>query len=162
MQPIHLRDFQPSDAPVIDALGVAAFEQFAHHYDDWPGLKDKIARMSELAETGEIIVATSGPNAVGAVAYLGPTAPKSAFFPQGWAVMRMLVVLPAARGHGIGRALASACIAKARAEHVQVFGLHTSAIMSVALPMYLRMGFEFVSQAPSIHGVSYGIYAKHL
>jgi GNAT superfamily N-acetyltransferase len=157
-----LRDFQPTDIGAVNALGVAAFEQFASQYEDWPGFRAKIACMSSLAEAGEIIVAASGETVVGAVAYLGPQAPKSSFFPSTWAVMRMLVVCPESRGKGIGRALANACIAKAQRDGADVFGLHTSAIMSVALPMYRSMGFEFVREAPSIHGVPYGIYAKHL
>ena len=76
--------------------------------------------------------------------------------------MRMLVVCPESRGKGIGRALANACIAKAQRDGADVFGLHTSAIMSVALPTYQSMGFEFVREAPSIHGVPYGIYTKQL
>jgi ribosomal protein S18 acetylase RimI-like enzyme len=162
MHSTPLRDFQPTDTGAINALGVAAFEQFASHYEDWPAFKAKIACMSSLAETGEIIVATSGDAIVGAVAYLGPTAPKSTFFPGSWAVMRMLVVCPQARGRGVGRALANGCIAKARRDGAAVFGLHTSPIMSVALAMYQTMGFEFQRDAPPIHGVPYGIYAMQL
>ena len=162
MHSTGLRDFQPADIGAVNALGVAAFEQFASQYEDWPGFRAKIACMSSLAEAGEIIVAVSGETVVGAVAYLGPQAPKSSFFPSTWAVMRMLVVCPESRGKGIGRALANACIAKAQRDGADVFGLHTSAIMSVALPMDRSMGFEFVREAPSIHGVPSGIYAKHL
>lgn len=162
MHSTQLRDFQPTDTDAVNALGVAAFEQFASHYEDWPAFKAKIASMSSLAETGEIIVATSGDTIVGAVAYLGPTAPKSTFFPGSWAVMRMLVVCPQARGAGVGRALANGCIAKARRDGAAVFGLHTSPIMSVALAMYRAMGFEFQREAPPINGVPYGIYAMPL
>ena len=35
-------------------------------------------------------------------------------------------------------------------------------IMKIALPMYERMGFKFHSEAPTIYGVPYGIYIKHL
>lgn len=162
MQSVRLRDFRQSDAEAVNALALAAFQQFAHEYEDWPGFRARIACMATLAETGEIIVATGEAGIVGAVAYLGPRKPKSSFFPAEWAVMRMLVVSPTARGLGVGRALAEACIARARRDKAQVFGLHTSPIMTVALPMYLRMGFAFIREAPSIHGVPYGIYAKPL
>lgn len=162
MQAANLRDFQLADSSAVNALGLAAFEQFANEYHDWQGFREKIACMSSLAEHGEIIVAESGGAIVGAVAYLGPTATKSSFFPESWAVMRMLVVCPKSRNKGIGRALAMECIAKAVRDGVKVFGLHTSPIMSVALPMYQSMGFEFISNAPPIHGVQYGIYAKQL
>ncbi len=155
---MQLRDFNPADTTVLNGLGVAAFEQFSSSYEDWPGFKAKISNMSSLAEAGEVVVALSGESIVGAVAYIGPQRPKSTFFPVEWAIMRMLVVSPEARGQGIGRALAEECIQRARRDHAQVVGLHTSAIMSVALPLYQRMGFRFEREAPSIHGVPYGIY----
>jgi hypothetical protein len=34
--------------------------------------------------------------------------------------------------------------------------------MTVALPMYLRMGFQLVQDAPPIYGVPYAIHLKHL
>lgn len=159
MQSRQLRDFYPTDTVAVNDLAVAAFEQFSNSYEDWPNFKSKISAMSSLSEAGEIVVALSGQSIVGAVAYIGPHKPKSAFFPIEWAIMRMLVVSPNARGRGIGRALAEECIQRARRDHAQVVGLHTSAIMSVALPLYLRMGFRFERDAPLIHGVPYGIYA---
>jgi len=34
--------------------------------------------------------------------------------------------------------------------------------MDVALPMYQRMGFKWMSTAPTIHGVKYDVYAKEI
>jgi GNAT superfamily N-acetyltransferase len=99
---------------------------------------------------------------VGAVAYIGPGKEKASFFNIDWPIMRMLVVAPAARGHGIGKALAAECLARARRDGAGVFGLHTSELMDVALPMYQRMGFKWHSPAPDIHGVKYGVYIKEL
>ena len=76
--------------------------------------------------------------------------------------MRMLVVAPGFRGHGIGRALAQDCIDRARRDGAPVFALHTSELMHVALPMYQRMGFEWHSTAPMIHGVKYDVYIKKI
>ena len=74
----------------------------------------------------------------------------------------MLVVDPAARGLGTGRALTEACVARARRDHAPEIALHTSPIMTVALPMYLRMGFVRVRDAPPLFGVPYAIYMKSL
>jgi ribosomal protein S18 acetylase RimI-like enzyme len=74
----------------------------------------------------------------------------------------MLVVEPAFRGRGIGRALTEACVGRARRDGAPVVALHTTPIMTVALPMYRRMGFEPESEAPPIHGVPYGVYVKRL
>jgi hypothetical protein len=43
-----------------------------------------------------------------------------------------------------------------------VIALHTSPIMTVALPMYLRMGFAKVQDAPPLFGVPYAVYTKAL
>jgi hypothetical protein len=34
--------------------------------------------------------------------------------------------------------------------------------MTVALPMYLRVRFRLVQDAPPIYGVAYAVYLKHL
>lgn len=157
-----MRDFVPADAEEVDALGVAAFEQYKDCYNDWPALRARIAHLSSLAEHGEIVVAEVDGRIVGSVAYLGPGKPKSPFYQPQWAVMRMLVVAPDAQGHGIGRMLAAECIERARRDQAGVFALHTSAMMKVALPMYLRMGFAWQAEAPTSFGVAYAVYTKTL
>lgn len=170
MKTFTLRAWHAPDAPAIDALAVHAFTQFKDAYTEWPLFKAKIGNMSTLSAHGEIIVAekTSQPHAqsptelLGAVAYIGPHRSKSAFFDPAWPIMRMLVVAPDARGLGVGRALAEECIARGRRDGAAVFALRTSELMSVALPMYQRMGFKWHAAAPPIHGVIYGIYLKQL
>lgn len=151
-----------SDSPQVNALATLAFEQFKDAYDDWPTFQSKIANMSSLAEIGEIIVAEAENQIVGAVAYVGPGTVKADFFRQEWPIMRMLVVAPTFRGLGIGRVLAEECFLRAQRDGASVFALHTSKIMQIALPMYQRMGFKWVSDAPKIHGVEYGVYIKEL
>jgi GNAT superfamily N-acetyltransferase len=116
--------------------------------------------MSALADVGEVLVAELGGRIVGAVAYVGPGVPKAEFFRTEWPIMRMLVVAPEARGHGIGRALAQECLGRAKRDGASVFALHTSELMQVALTMYQRMGFKWRSTASMIHGVKYDVYVK--
>jgi len=61
--------------------------------------------MSALADTAELIGATTAVRLVGARAYVGPGKPKAGFFHGAWPIIRMLVVHPESRGLGIGRAL---------------------------------------------------------
>lgn len=157
-----IRDFLPKDAKQVNYLALRAFEQFKGSYQDWPGFQAKIGSMSGFADVGEIIVAEVEGRIVGAVVYVGPNASKADFFRPEWSIMRMLAVDPCFRARGIGHALAQECIRRARRDGALVFALHTSKIMVVALPMYLRMGFNWVSDAPAIHGVEYGIYVKEL
>ena len=118
--------------------------------------------MSDLATSGEIIIAEVEHEIAGAVAYIPPGAPKAAFFEPDWPVIRMLVADPARRGLGIGRTLTDVCLRRARRDRAELIALHTSPIMTVALPMYLRMGFAKLRSTPPIHGVAYAVYARML
>ncbi len=158
----QIRDYLPSDALSINEIAVCAFEQFKDEYVDWPVFQSKIANMSAFAEAGEIVVAELDGRIVGAVAYIGPGKPKAEFFRPEWPIMRMLVVAPEARGHGVGRALAQECLNRAKRDGALIFALHTSELMQVALPMYQRMGFRWSSSAPMIHGIKYDVYIKEL
>lgn len=157
---IRIRNFEPADASVVNAIAVAAFEQYKDSYSDWPQFVKGVARMAELAHSGEIIVAEHDGKVMGAVAYIGPKAPKAPIFEPHWPIMRMLVVEPQARGAGIGRALAQECIDRAIRDGADVFALHTSPIMSIALPMYERMGFRLLRELSPVLGVPYAIYLK--
>ena len=159
---MRLREFAAADAAQVDALGVAAFEQYRDKYSDWPALRERIGTLSSLAEHGEIIVVESDGQIVGSVAYLGPGKPKSPFYQREWAVMRMLVVAPQAQGKGIGRLLADECIRRAQRDAADMFALHTSDMMTIALPMYQRMGFAWHAAAPTAYGVKYSINTKPL
>ena len=158
----RLRTFTDCDAAVVNDLAVAAFEQFRSEYSDWPAMKAGLRRMSMLSEIGEIIVAASDGRIIGAVVYVPPGRSKAPFSDRSWPIIRMLVVDAAAPGNGVGRALTEACIICARRDRSAVIALHTSPIMSIALPMYLRMGFRRVREAPPLYGVPYAVYLKHL
>ena len=157
-----LRDFEQGDTMQVNALALRAFEQFKDAYQDWPAFQAKIGNMSALAEVGEVIVAETEGRIVGAVAYVGPGAPKAEFFRPEWAIMRMLVVAPDSRGLGVGRALAEECLRRAKRDQATVFALHTSELMQVALSIYERMGFKWASSASAIHGIEYAVYVKEL
>ena len=162
MAEIQLRDYEDADAENLNRLAVSAFEQFRHLYEDWPAMLAGLSKTSALSASGEIIVAELQRKFAGAVAYFGPDSQKAAFFDQRWPIIRMLVVDPAFRGKGIGQALSDACIARARRDGAPIIALHTSPIMSVALPMYLKMGFAKAHDAPPIFGVPYAVYTKAL
>ena len=162
MAEIRLRDYQSSDAENLNRIAVSAFDQFQDHYSDWPAMRAGLSKTSDLGVSGEVIIAELQGTFAGAVAYFGPNSQKAAFFDQHWPIIRMLVVDPAFRGKGIGRALSEECIAKARRDGSPTIALHTSPIMSVALPMYLKMGFVKAYDAPPIFGVAYAVYTKVL
>jgi ribosomal protein S18 acetylase RimI-like enzyme len=157
-----LRLFRPGDEAAVNEVALAAFEEYRRQYQDWAAFSRIIGNMAALSESGELIVATVEDRIVGAVVYVGPGRKKSDFFLEQWPIMRMLVVAPGCRGRGIGRALAEECIRRAQRDDAPVIALHTTPIMTVALPMYERMGFRYLKEAPKIFGVPYGIYVKEL
>jgi ribosomal protein S18 acetylase RimI-like enzyme len=157
-----LRDSTATDADAINRVALAAFDQFKAAYSDWPAMASSYGSMSTLTERGEIIVAEISGAIAGAVAYIPPDRPKARYFDRSWPVIRMLAVDPRRRGVGIGRVLTEECIRRAKRDGSDVIALHTSPIMTIALPMYLRMGFELQHEAPPIYGVPYAVYLKKL
>lgn len=157
---IQIRDFRADDAGRVNAVAVAAFQQFSGDYADWPAMLAAVSRMSEIE--GDLIVAERHGLVIGAVAYVGPGVRKLSYFDQSWPIIRMLVVDPASRGLGVGKALTEDCIRRAQRDDAPVIALHTTPIMTVALPMYLRMGFERRGDDIILNGVPYAVYVKAL
>jgi hypothetical protein len=84
MPSLVLREFREADAQDINRLAVTAFEEFGCNYSDWPALAAFYGKMSDLAKSGEIVVAEIAANIVGAVAYIPPQQRKAAYFDQAW------------------------------------------------------------------------------
>ena len=64
------------------------------------------------------------------------------------AVLRILLVDPAARGHGIGKQLVDACVAFARAAGYHRMRLWTNDPLQAARHIYLSRGFELTGEEP--------------
>jgi ribosomal protein S18 acetylase RimI-like enzyme len=56
--------------------------------------------------------------------------------------IRLLAVAPAARGHGVGKALTEHCMREAHALGAPTVVLHTTRAMQAAWAMYERLGFR--------------------
>ena len=153
-----IRPYAETDRAGVNAVALAAFAQYAGDYDDWPTFSTGIARMADLAGDGDVFVAEREGAVVGAVVHVGPGRPRSAIYPDDWSVIRMLVVDPAARGGGIGRALVAATLERARRAQAPAVGLHTSPIMATALRLYESIGFAREHDLPPIRGVPYARY----
>lgn len=153
-----VRPYGPGDREAVNRVARAAFAEYEGEYEGWPCFIDGIGRMADLAHGGELLVAVAGGAVAGAVVHVPPGAARSPVFPADWSVIRMLVVAPACRGQGIGRALVAACLRAAQRGGAPAIGLHTSPIMAAALRMYLGLGFERDRELPPIRGVPYGRY----
>ena len=163
MKKYELRDYRQADARHINELALAAFEQFKNYYDDWDAFSANVAKLSDLAQVAQIIVAENCEHEImGVVAYVPAAVVKAAYFPVNTPAIRVLAVSPRARGKGLGKALSNECISRAIGDGNSQIALHTSTIMEVALPMYLRMGFQWYGNATPAFGVEYGVYVKSL
>ena len=157
-----LRSYKESDKSAVSDLAVRAFEEYQHQYKGWSDFVTRLRSFPANAQDSKVIVATQNNFIIGAVGYVPAHAKKPAHFPANTPIIKMLVVSPNHRGLGVGKQLTLECLRIAKQNSCKSIALHTSQIMRVALPMYLRMGFVKAGKAPDVHGVSYGVYTKIL
>lgn len=136
---------RPDEAPVVGALTLAAYDRYGTITGRYRAFLGDPARR---ADTCEVLVATvpegDDQRVVGTVSYVVPgdaewehTDP-----PAGDAGFRILAVAPDAEGQGVGTALVSACLDRARAQGRRRLLLTTMAWMTRAHVLYeSRFGF---------------------
>ncbi|MGH2721533.1 MAG: GNAT family N-acetyltransferase [Actinomycetota bacterium] len=147
-----LRDAREEELDAASALMRAAYAPLfedvpPEHREVVDGYLEDIGDVWSRLRDAELIVAEEDGRLVGAVTFFpdGPSA-ENGGWPQGWAGIRLLAVLPEARRRGIGWALTEECLRRARATGAAAMGLHTTEFMAVAKAMYERMGFERVPE----------------
>ncbi|CAH0259826.1 hypothetical protein SRABI118_03187 [Massilia sp. Bi118] len=155
---MRVRAYTEADHEAVNAVARAAFAQYSRDYEDWPSFIEGIGRMADLSANADLLVAEQDGEIVGAVAHVAPGKPRADFFPDEWSVIRMLVVDPARRGQGAGRALVAGCLRLAREAGAPFIGLHTSPVMASAQRMYEAIGFVRDRDLAPIRGVPYGRY----
>lgn len=160
MTQYEIRSALEEDYPAINELAVEAWQVLKDGYDpdQWNGMLAAVGKMSSLSTKGQLIVAADQTRIFGAVCYLPPKTSNPDIFPDTWPSIRMLVTHPASRGMGVGRKLTEECIHRALLDQADCIGLHTSPVMAVALPLYLRMGFVMDKELSPIAGAPYARY----
>jgi predicted N-acetyltransferase YhbS len=142
---VLIRDARPEDRDAIRDVTLAAYQEYAPRMPGfWEGYRENI--VASLADVGsaEQLVAEQDHAVVGTVLLYPPRRMKlsrAASLDMPWPEVRLLAVLPAARGRGVGAALMRECMQRVRSSGGLVLSLHTTDLMQTALRMYERMGF---------------------
>jgi GNAT superfamily N-acetyltransferase len=146
MADLHIRDAHQGDGKAIRAVTLSAYDQYAGMIPElWDEYRHGILDALGDTKPAERIVADQAGAIIGSVILY----PAGTVFSgrSGKTVtlqtpeIRLLAVLPIARGHGVGAALVEECIRRARRSGATAITLHTTNLMTTAMRMYERMGF---------------------
>jgi ribosomal protein S18 acetylase RimI-like enzyme len=157
-----VRSARPSDSDAINRLCVAAYAEFRPIIGEpnWEALRETLSRSSELANEGELIVAEDSSAVIGIVLYKPPNNDQRVAPKYAW--LQTLAVSPLHRGKGIGRRLTRECIDRALKDGADSIGLTTAEMMTVARPMYERLGFIKEADLGERFGVKHARYVLKL
>jgi ribosomal protein S18 acetylase RimI-like enzyme len=137
-----IREVRPDEYDRLGEVTVRAYAAISGETDD--DYHDELRRVAARARVCTVLVAVDGAETVlGGVTYVpGPGTPLSESEREDEAGFRMLAVDPSARGRGIGRALAAACLERARAGGKAGVAVYTRPSMRAAHALYESLGFE--------------------
>jgi len=130
---LTIRDARAADRAAIEAVTLAAYEQYATVLAAplWEAYRQNIVTtLTSVTPATQIVAEKEGALGGGKATTLA------------WPEVRLLAVTPAARGSGAGRRLMEECIRRGRAAGATALTLHTTDMMRVAMQLYERMGFE--------------------
>jgi GNAT superfamily N-acetyltransferase len=144
---VTIRDGRLDDRPAVEAVTLAAYEQYAAVLPPplWSAYRQNIVATLAAAAPATLIVAAAAGAVMGSV-LLQPAgsvlaAPGARETRLAAPEVRLLAVGPAGRGRGLGRRLMEECVRRSRAAGAPALTLHTTDMMRVALGLYERMGF---------------------
>lgn len=151
----------PDELAAVGGLTVAAYGADGYLLEDDPYVAS-LAAAADRARQAELAVAadeTSGA-LLGTVTYCRAGSAWAEVSRDGEAEFRMLAVAPEARGRGVGAALASWCVQRARDEGCSAVVLSSLPVMHVAHRLYARMGFVRTPErdwepAPGVRLITY-------
>ena len=134
----HVRLARPDEFALIGDLIVVAYRSVGSDHPEYePTLRDVAAR----AVTSDVLVADVAGAVAGTATFVAPGGAMSEVDDPGAAMIRMLAVAQAMRGHGAGEALVRDCLARALTCGAARVRLHTEPQMTAAHRLYERLGF---------------------
>jgi ribosomal protein S18 acetylase RimI-like enzyme len=138
----EVREARPEEYDALGELAGAAYAALDGETDD--GYLPEVRDVRGRAPHAPVLAAVDVHGTlVGTVTYVpGPENRYAEIARDGEAEFRMLAVAPAAQGRGIGRVLAEAVLARARAEGRAGVAIYTRPSMLAAHRLYASLGFE--------------------
>ncbi|MEO8638338.1 MAG: GNAT family N-acetyltransferase [Chloroflexota bacterium] len=134
-----IRAVLPSEHAAVGELVVDVYRSIIPDLDEYA---DELRDVAGRAQAGVLIwVADVDGALAGTVSYVPGLGPYAEFKDPRGAGIRMLAVLPAFQGRGIGEALVRACLDRARVDGRQRVYLDTTEWMDTAQRLYRRIGF---------------------
>jgi ribosomal protein S18 acetylase RimI-like enzyme len=144
LQSVQIRAARPDEYAAVGELCVSVYVGDELIPASATGYTGELADAASRAANAELLVAVDdgGDGAVlGSVTFVPYGSSYTEVAGPGEAEIRMLVVDPKARGHGLGEALVLACLARAKAHGAARMRLSTQESMIGAHPIYRRLGF---------------------
>ena len=159
-----IRPVRPDEYLALGELTVAAYHSLQADMPHQPVYDGVLRDVAHRAGASLVLVAVTPAGALlgGATYVAGPDNPYSEEVREGEAGIRMLAVDPGRQGLGVGRALARACVDRARVDGRVAVILHTGTWMPVAIRLYESLGFarqpdRDFSPAPGIELIAYSL-----
>jgi GNAT superfamily N-acetyltransferase len=146
MKELHIRDAREGDQDRIRDVMLSAYAQYAalmpEHWDDYR--QNILDTLADVRPAEEIVAEQDGVVVGTVLLYPAGTVfqePDGEAVKRDWPEVRLLAVVPEARGRGVGTALMQECMRRARRSGAAVLTLHTTDMMQVAMHVYEHMGF---------------------
>ena len=137
---MKIRDATPGEYTAVGALVFEVYRTIIPGLDEYA---DELRDVAGRIAAGVLVwVAEVEGTLAGTVSYVPGPGPYAEFDDPAGAGIRMLAVLPAFQGRGIGEALVRACLGRAREDGRERVYLDTTRWMETAQRLYARMGFE--------------------
>jgi ribosomal protein S18 acetylase RimI-like enzyme len=138
----EIRTAQQHELPEVGRITQAAYREFYRPDDPmWRAYFERIGDAAARARRADVLVAALDGTIVGTATLELERTIEGHQLDRGQANLRLLAVAPGTRSRGIGRALVSACLDRARAAGKTLMTLHTQEDMVAALRMYRSFGF---------------------
>jgi ribosomal protein S18 acetylase RimI-like enzyme len=156
-----------SDIPQLTKLALNTWSEFKSQLSDhyWTELHTILSTKTtytELLDQSYCLICENSIQEIVGMIFLVSSGNPTELYHEDWCYIRFLTVRPEYKGRGIGKQLTLRCIEHARRNNENTMALHTSEMMSQAIQLYTRLGFQLFKEIPSRLGKKYWLYTLQI